>query len=502
MVPAVKASVVMAVPGRPSLKAITMKALGWAGIASAISLTITLVRLLVLSRLITPVDFGVFAVSNSLVTFLGGLTQGLFAAAIVQDRTSQDDKGSAASGLAFSTLLGVSSALLLLGFSAQLGAAYRIDNYSEVFVYIAPALALRCIAQVPWAVLQREHRFRSELACTTSSLLIGTVISIAAAWHGLGFKALVFGLIAETAILMFATLVFAWGSLCGTPSIRKGLGLIRRFGGSYSVTFVSGAVNPGLQCFLVSYYFSAFGVGLFARTQALQEAFAGSVFGTFINRLFRIFPLMERDTQKLGRAMAVSVEVITIVSLPVSTVLFFSAESVVHIVLGPAWTQGALLFGIFALGLMARLCYKVTEFVSYALGLAFSTSIRSLLNLVATGASVIVFSSFGLTATVMAVVVVGFLNYLSSASIALKGLGWSWRAFAALHLRGASFSLLVSAVFLALDPASFDGRLLRDLIAAATSAALIAGFCWAFPKKLLGQRILSLSTRLQRAVRH
>lgn len=502
MLPSVQTPPALPEQQRTSLKKITLRSLGWAGAGSAVSAATMLVRLVILSRLLTPVEFGIFAVSNSLVTFFSGLAYGLFAGVLVQDRNGTQDKQSMASVLFFSVAFGSLFASLMIGFSSQLGAAYRIPAYSEVFAYMAPALALRCLAQVPWAILQREHKFRSEFACTTSSLLVGTVVSVFLAWQGFGFRALVWGLVAETAVLALVAM-FASGSSFGAwPSARRAWALVRKFGGSFSITVVCIMMNPGLQCFLVSVNHSPHALGLFTRTQALHETFATTVFGTFINRLFRVFPMMEGDTNKLGRAMAISIETISLVALPVSAMLFLCADSIVRVVLGPSWVEGALLFGIFSLGLMARLCYKITEFVSYALGRAFTTSIRAVLNLFAIALAIVALARYGLEVTVAVVVLIGLANYLASAAIALKALGWTWGAFLMLHARGTSLAVLVTAVILAVQSRAIQGAVLRDVIACGAGLALAAVCCWAWPKLLLGERILGISPKLEKAVRH
>jgi O-antigen/teichoic acid export membrane protein len=186
-----------------------------------------LVTIAVLTRLLSPEDFGIVAASSTVLPFFYLLADLGFAAYIVQaDKISERTLSTA---FWFSALAGL---VLFAGLAAAaplLGLAFGSPDVVPILRVLSTSVLLTSLAAVPMALLRRAMRFRTLAAQGTTSAVIGQIAAIGFAVAGLG----VWALVAQTLAAQLIAGIFAWAAARWRPSFtfsRADFGVLARFG--------------------------------------------------------------------------------------------------------------------------------------------------------------------------------------------------------------------------------------------------------------------------------
>ncbi len=173
-------------------------ALGWTGGLSAYKLLLALARLYILSRLLLPADFGLFALALSVLSVVEigndlGFGVGLLNRARI---TIREESSLYWFGLGVSTIL----AGLLAGIGPLLASYYESPDLAMVLAGVAVVFWLSALGYQPRLLLRRELRF-SELALQDAvSLTVGFIITIISAYSGYGVWSLIHGGLIQAAL--------------------------------------------------------------------------------------------------------------------------------------------------------------------------------------------------------------------------------------------------------------------------------------------------------------
>jgi O-antigen/teichoic acid export membrane protein/polysaccharide pyruvyl transferase WcaK-like protein len=150
---------------------------------------ITLVVFFALARLLTPAEFGAFAVTMVFLTLGEIFVEQLFAHAIVQREALRPEHLNAAFFGALAFGLGL-SALTLLG-APVFAWAFAAPGIEPLIMSLSPVFVFMALSSVPAALLRRALDYRTLAHRTAISNLSSGVVAIAAAVAGLGVWAFV-----------------------------------------------------------------------------------------------------------------------------------------------------------------------------------------------------------------------------------------------------------------------------------------------------------------------
>lgn len=453
------------------------------------SLTISFSKLAVLSRLLTPSDFGLFVAANAIIVIVSALNQALFAAPIVQ----RPPRENAAAIFTASLFFSVAAAALLAVLGAML-AVLAIETIAVpkaaavTLLWLLPVIVFRGVAQVPLAILQTEHKFQTEVAVNTLSLLTGAAVTIALSFAGLGLQALIYGLWAEVILLAFCTALCTRPSISSKPAFINSIRLSKSFGIGYSMMILLNTSTQQATGLVLSHLQNPHFLGAVSRVQTLTEAIATGTGGAIINRLFRIFALLRHRPNALRAATCVAIELCMVISLPCSVALALHSQAIVQIVLGPQWFECGPAFAVLILTMSPRLTYKITEFSVYASKSASYSLPRTATICTITIVSLILAHPNSLQMVSTILLCLSLLNYALSAGLVVNLNGIQLRAFAGLHLGATALALLVLVTnFFVAKPITkgmFETEVARSTLSfvLTTLPALLAALL--FPKKL------------------
>jgi O-antigen/teichoic acid export membrane protein len=336
-------------------------ALTWSALQLVAERGFSVVRFLILARLLSPGDFGLLAIATVAVELLLTVTNvGLQPALVqLQDRERRHYDAAWTVGL----LRGLAiSATVFLG-AGLLAALYGEPRATPVLQLVALRPLLGGLASPRLADLERELNFRALALLTTTSTIVHTALAIALA-PMLGVFAIVVGMLAGT--LMYTALSY-W-AVPHRPRLRldrPSIGPLLRFGRWVLATSLLGVLGEAVLRAVISRQLGAADLGLYylaARLAYLPNGVVSNVVGSVA---FPVHARLRHAPAKAAETLATSLRSLVALLVPAYVVLVALAPALTRDALGPQWAGTSALITVLAgaavIGLIADAVFPMLE---------------------------------------------------------------------------------------------------------------------------------------------
>jgi PST family polysaccharide transporter len=333
--------------------------------------------IVVLSRLLSPHEYGVVAGANLVIGLLTLFAQVGVGPALVQMLDLRDIDVVAA--FYFSTLFGAALGGVLFGLANVIGPLVGLGSDKSLLDVLALVLPIGGMAVASGAVAQRRFRFRALAIADIVSYSIGYLgVAIFLASRGAGAWSLVWGQVAASSFdaalyyliarhrLRPGSVIAMLASLKKTLSFGSGVSLAQ-FGNWMALTGDN---------WVVLHVLGVGTLGLYSRAYQLLSQPANLVGGVADKVLFPAMSRIRHDEERLARAYVRAIGCISLATIPASVVFFVLAPEIVRVVLGPQWSGATAPFRIFALVLFPRTAYKVSGSLTRATGAVYGGAWR------------------------------------------------------------------------------------------------------------------------------
>jgi len=309
-------------------------ALFWKGLQLSVTKIIYVARLLILARLLSPDDFGLFAIAAVVIGILLTLSDLGITPALIQQERVENRHYAAAWTLAILRALAISGLLFV-------AAPMVADLFAEPrSVNIIRALALRpvieAMATVQIAKLNRNLEFRTMAFLKIPAALIDLVVAIGLA-NSLGVWALVAGILSgEAAIVILAYIIMPW-----RPSFLIRLEAVRPLVAYGKWIFLTGAValvgSTVLQA-VIARKLGAAELGLYYLALKIANL-PSEVIGQIVDPVaFPLYARLRKNIKQIRRTFRTILICTTGLLLPVYALLIALAPSLTSNILGENWS--------------------------------------------------------------------------------------------------------------------------------------------------------------------
>lgn len=327
-------------------------------LGQAIRIGVQFAALVILSRLLSPADFGLIAMVTVFVA-LGELIRD-FGTTIIGMQRQQLTAQAATNLFWMSTLLGLGAGTLLAAATPLVVAFYDEPRLESIVPALAIAVALNGMSAQFQVQLARSRRYSRLAVADTIAPTLGFVVAIALALAGAGFLALVWQSLTTAAVALALRALWA-GWWPGWPKRdHENGGLMRDsalFGSAQLLTYVSQNVDNAV----IGARWDAADLGGYSRAYQLLTAPLNSMMG----------PLTQVVVPTVNRARAEGQEAWTVL-LKVQFALGYAliwlyavtagvASWFVPLTLGAQWYESVPIFQILAIGG----CFWALSRVSY-----------------------------------------------------------------------------------------------------------------------------------------
>lgn len=334
-----------AVNQRSSLKA----SLAWGTIGPLARMLIQLVSQAALARLLSPADYGVFAVAVLVTTLVSYLSEMGGAATLVKnaDLTDQDIRVA----FVLQVLIGLVASVGLYFSSGLIAQLFRSPDSQPVLEVLALNPLLMMLGVVSLRLLARHMRFMEVQLIGLASYGVGyACVAVLMAWLHFGPYALVFGTLAQSAMQLVLAYSLARHSL--RPSFQAQLmwGQIR-FGAQ---TLASGLLTWGLfslDRLAVARLYSPVVTGYYTAAFNLAIAPPWQIVSSLQQVLFSKASKEAKSDTELAGLYGRMLFVVLTMALPAAMTLSVCAPEVVAILYGHKWAASAPIIAALAAGL-------------------------------------------------------------------------------------------------------------------------------------------------------
>lgn len=324
-------------------------ALLWSFAERYTSLVVTIVSTMILARLLTPAQVGVFSLCAAVTAVAGILRDFGVSEYLIQEKELDRGKLRAAFGIAI--LIGWSIGALVLLTRGLVADYFNEPGVAHVLAVLSLNFLILPFASPAYALLSREMAFRKIFVVQTLSNAVQSVAAVSLAYAGYGYMSLAWAPVISISFqVLLITYLRPRDSLM-LPSLRGA-----RYVLSYGSMFVSSrlieTVTRNAHEFIIGKQFGFAAVGLFSRAFGLIELFYSNVTAAVLRVTTPAFANDHRDGNNLATRFAVGTSMLTVIAWPFFGFIALMSKDVVLVLFGSQWLASAPIASALAMSVM------------------------------------------------------------------------------------------------------------------------------------------------------
>lgn len=413
----------------------------WTFSGTGVRVGLEMLVLAILARLLTPKDFGIVSAAMVVVRLSEVFAQIGIGPAIVQ---RQDLKTvHLRTGFTISCLSGLSLTGLISSLAPQISVFFHMEELIPVIRGVSLVFLFQGISLVAESLLQRELQFRWLAIIQSLSYAVGYgIVGISLAFLGFGVWSLVIAYLSQMA--------FKSIFLLKVKPHPKRLALERRaiaelmyFGGGFTLARIGNAIAGQGDYLVVGRWLGANALGLYSRAYQLMTIPA-MLFAKILDTV--LFPAMaqiQTQPERLRVAYRRGVALIALVVLPSSAVAYVLSPELIIVVFGPKWLEVVMPFKIFAIAMLFRTSYKMSDSLARATGAVYKRAWRQGVYAVLVLGGAWIGQFWGISGVAFGVFGAIMVNFILMAHLSLVELSVSWRDFFIAHISAIPLTLIV-----------------------------------------------------------
>lgn len=321
------------------------------------NVVIQLIVTAVLSRILTPEDYGIVAVVNVFLIFFQMLADFGIGPAIIQNKSL--DKNDIKSIFAFSIYLAVFLGIGFMFLGYPISVFYQDDVYIPIAVILGVCVVFYALLVVPQSLLLRDKKFFNVNMTTILANLLSGVVSIILAFAGFSYYALIIGNIVK-AFVMFV--VFFIQSKVGFHFKTNRASLMKIYSFSknqFAFNFIN-YFSRNLDKMLIGRYMSASAVAFYDKAYQVS-LYPNQILTNVITPVIQpIMSEFETDTERIKNVYLRITQVLGTLGIPLSVFLFFTSSEVIQFLFGDQWGGSVLTFQILSVSIWVQMISSST----------------------------------------------------------------------------------------------------------------------------------------------
>lgn len=317
-------------------------------IARYSGMVMTILISAILSRLLTPENYGVVALATVMLALFNLFADIGIGPAVIQNKTlTTEDMNSINT---FNSYQG-----LVLGVAFFFSAPYIAEYYGNpqvtlVCQVMSVNILMGSVNAVPNNILYRQQRFKLITIISLCTQFVGGVISIAMAFHGCGPISLVLPSaiisIPTMFVLRYITNVhFVW-RIDWAPLKR-----IFSFSVFQFLANIMGYFSRNMDSMLVGKYMGMKQLGYYNKSYNLQLMPLQYISGVLIPVMLPVFSKYQDDINYIQQKYTQILRFFAFVGVPLCALLYFCADELILLFFGDQWEQSVPCFKIIALSI-------------------------------------------------------------------------------------------------------------------------------------------------------
>jgi len=427
----------------------TAAASGWRFGTVAVQLVLQLSVLSVLSRLLSPEDFGVLGVAMIFVN-LATVVSDLGAGSALIQRQELTERHVRVT-LSLSLAIGLSlSAILGLG-APWWASLFQMERATPILRMLSVSFLLNASGLAPGSLLWRAMKVKLFGVAEVAGYVAGYGLTgICLASLGFGVWSLAWAVVVQSTVR--TVLLFRFARLAPVPGLwRQELRDVLGFGLGVSLTRLFNFAATKGDYVVVGRWLGGAALGLYERAYRLMEMPATYFAGVVERVLFSALSEVQSDRDRLRGGFQAALVAVVLVYAPAAVGLWVVAPHLIRALFGEDWAGAILPLRIFSVGLVCRGAHKICDAVIRAKGAVYRSAWRVLFYAVAVLIGAGLGMRWGIPGVAAGVTAALALRYAMVADLAVGLLEMSWGAFLRCHLGGLFLAVGLAGVLLPVD---------------------------------------------------
>lgn len=295
-----------------------------------------------MSRLLTPEDFGYYAIILAIVSVFQCLTEAGLGSAVIQRSEASREFVSTALGL--SVVFGAIFSVVLIALAQPLSAFMGYgDELTNPLRWMSATILLCSVNSVARAMFMKSLDFMKLGWCQIVAYIISSGIGIAMAIAGYGVTAVVVSAIANAVL---TTLILFWARgerpdlkihSCYTRDILS-------YGGWLTGSVIVRRITTEIDKFILTRWIPVAQIGAYNRPSGFISSITDRINGIFDTVLFPILSSFNDDKTKLRQSFLTSTSLVSWFAMIMMAAFVLGAQIIIDIFFGSNWEW---LIGIF-----------------------------------------------------------------------------------------------------------------------------------------------------------
>lgn len=294
-----------------------------------------------LARLLSPEDFGIFAIAFAVTGFLEFAKDGGMVVPVIQTESLTPEQ--------LDTLFWFNSAVglgvTLIGFIAApiAGRIYADDRLIPVTCALALVFLAGGLSTQHLALLRRQMRFTALAVCEVTALGIAAAVAIVSAVRGAHYWALVvFQLVREVLQTIFVVAATRW--LPAWPKRWASIAPLVKFGGLMMVFDIIGYLNLKVDNLIVAWFVGPAALGFYDKAYQFVLLPVNQINAPLSNVVHSTLSRLQREPERYRAYLTRALLLATGLGLPLIAFLGVNAETVIVQLFGAQWAPSVPIF--------------------------------------------------------------------------------------------------------------------------------------------------------------
>jgi len=322
-------------------------ALKWSFLSEMATRAVQPVVFIVLTRLLTPEEFGVMTAALMVIAFSQIFWEAGMGKALIQRQTDFE----AAANAAFWTnlALGILIACLLYFLSNNISILFFKDSRVAAVLQIMTLQVLfGALSSIQTAILQKDFGFKKLFWVRLTTIGVPGLASIPLAWNGFGYWSLVTGTLIGQALQV----IVLWHMSPWRPKLefdRRVTKEMLKFGSWVGATGLLVWFYAWADSLIVGHYLGSGDLGLYRTGGQFPSMIFVLLFGPILPVLYSMLSKLGNDPSRQSTIAATAISTLTLVSIPIAITLFAYSKIIEDVIFGQAWAGIGMIIGAMAL---------------------------------------------------------------------------------------------------------------------------------------------------------
>lgn len=310
-----------------------MSGLAWTSIIRWSSQILTWAATIFVARLLTPADYGLVGMAALYMGLISVLSEaGIGTAAVIDRSLTRRQLAELNTVSLLAGMVGLASAILVSGY---LGSFFNAPKLPPVLSVMGIGFVITALRAIPQASLRRDLRFKAVAFLLGLGNITQALATLALAYAGYGYWALVFGslagsLVGTTAMVLKSPSGFAVPSWRST---RETLMLSRNI----LVSRLSWYVYSNADFLVVGKFLGQAPLGVYTIGWSIANMPIEKISATVNSVAPSVFAAAQQDLAEMRRYLRLTTEGVAVVVFPAVVGLGLIADDFVRLVLGNTW---------------------------------------------------------------------------------------------------------------------------------------------------------------------